>query len=98
MTYRHIVLFRIHEEITNLRVDEAIRQLESLVVQPGVASMYVARSLDGRKGRIIVEDATFDDANAFMVFRASQAHVAVAAEMAEISDWWVGDYERDLGP
>ena len=94
MTFRHIVLFRIHDNVTNHRVDDAILRLESLTDLPGVESMRIERSLDGRKGRIIVEDATFEDARAFTAFRASRAHVVVAAEMAEVSDWWVGDYEH----
>lgn len=93
MTYRHIVLFRIHDDVTNLRAEDAILRLESLTALPDVRSMRIERSLDGRKGRIIVEDATFDDATAFTAFRASRAHVAVAAEMAEICDWWIGDYQ-----
>lgn len=56
-------------------------------------SLVVAPSLDGRKGRIIVEDATFADVASFNAFRASPLHVAIGAEMAEISDWWVGDYQ-----
>jgi hypothetical protein len=91
--FRHIVLFRIHDEVAADRIDTAITRLESLGALPGVVSMRVERSLDGRKGRMVIEDATFANAAAFAAFRANRSHVDVAAEMAEISDWWVGDYE-----
>ena len=59
--------------------------------------MRIERSLDGRKGRMVIEDATFADAQAFAAFRSAPAHGAMAAEMAEISDWWVGDYQGYRG-
>jgi hypothetical protein len=93
VTYRHIVLFRIHDGVTNDRIAAAIAQLESLSTLPGMVSMRIERSLDGRKGRVVIEDATFVDAEVFAAFRAAPSHVAAAAEMAEISDWWVGDYQ-----
>ncbi|MEV8370910.1 Dabb family protein [Microbacterium sp. NPDC064584] len=90
--FRHIVLFRVYDEVSDDRIDTAITRLASLATLPGVVSMRVERSLDTRKGRMLIEDAMFEDARAFSAFRAHPAHVAVAAEMAEISDWWVGDY------
>ena len=54
--------------------------------------MRIERSLDGRKGRMVIEDARSVDAQACAASRSAPAHVAVAAEMAEISDWRVGDY------
>ena len=93
MGFRHIVLFRVHDDVANGRVATAISRLESLATLPGVESMRIERSLDGRKGRVVIEDVTFEDAAAFAVFRSAPPHVAVAAEMAEISDWWVGDYQ-----
>lgn len=93
MGFRHIVLFRVFDDVSNERVSEATGRLASLATLPGVESMRVERSLDGRKGLVLIEDATFVDAAAFASFRIAPAHVEVAAEMAEISDWWVGDYE-----
>jgi Stress responsive A/B Barrel Domain len=93
MSFRHVVLFRVHDGVSNERIAAAIGELEALGALPGVTAMRIERSLDGRKGRIIVEDATFSDAAAFAAFRASPPHLAVGREMAEISDWWVGDYE-----
>jgi len=93
VTIRHVVLFRVHDGVANSRVADAIEKLKSLGALPEVMSLFVAPSLDGRKGRLIVEDATFADAAALTAFRSAPAHIAVGAEMAEISDWWVGDYE-----
>ena len=95
MPYRHVVLFRVHDGVANSRVAHAIAQLESLATLPQVMSLFVAPSLDGRKGRVIVEDATFADAAAFTAFRTAPTHIAVGAAMAEISDWWIGDFEQD---
>ena len=53
----------------------------------------VERSLDGRKGRVLVEDGTFEDAAALEAFRASPQHAEVSARMSRISDWLVGDHE-----
>lgn len=92
MTYRHIVLFRVHDDVDEARGTEAVERLRSLGVLPGILSWQVELSLDTRKGRIIIEDATFADAAAFEEFRGHPRHSEVASEMAEISDWWVGDY------
>ncbi|GAA0492709.1 Dabb family protein [Microbacterium aurantiacum] len=92
MTYRHIVLFRVHDDVDDARVTEAISRLRSLDVLPGILSWRVEQSLDARKGRVIIEDATFVDALAFDAFRADARHTEIASEMARISDWWVGDY------
>ncbi|MEV7692872.1 Dabb family protein [Microbacterium sp. NPDC089189] len=89
---RHIVLFRVHDGVSSSRVTEAIDSLRSLAVLPGIVDWRVELSLDQRKGRIVVEDATFTDDEAFEKFRSHPAHVAVGQLMAEISDWWNGDY------
>lgn len=93
MTYRHIVLFRVYDSASATAVDSAIGSLQALSKLPVVEALRVERSLDGRKGRIIVLDATFGDRDAFDAYRADPRHVAVAAQLATISDWWVGDYE-----
>jgi len=98
VAFRHVVLFRVHDGIANERVSAAIESLQSLAGLPGVLAFVIARSLDARKGRIIVEDATFADAAASSAFRASPAHVAVAGQLAQISDWWIGDYEAREQP
>ncbi|MDT3346252.1 Dabb family protein [Microbacterium aquilitoris] len=92
MAYRHVVLFRIHDHVEEHDVARAIDRLRTLADLPGIIDWRIARSLDERKGRIVVEEATFESAEAFAAFRAHPRHEAVAAEMAEISDWWGGDY------
>ena len=92
MTYRHVVLFRIHDEPSDTEVQDAVRALRTLGDEMDVTAWTVELSLDSRKGRIIVEDATFADDAAFQGFRTHPAHIAVADRMARISDWWVGDY------
>lgn len=90
--YRHIVLFRVHDSVPDATVAEAVAALRALGALPGVMSWRVEESLDVRKGRVLVEDATFGDEAAFLEFRATPEHTAVAAAMAEIADWWNGDY------
>lgn len=92
MAYRHVVLFRIHDETPNRAVEDAVSALRALCDEIDADAWVVELSLDSRKGRIIVEDATFADESAFQAFRAHPTHVAIAAQMARISDWWVGDY------
>lgn len=90
--FRHIVLFRVHDGVPDDRVTEAIDALRSLGALPGVVSWRVERSLDARKGTLIVEDATFTDERAFADFRADPQHLRAGERMAKIADWWNGDY------
>ncbi|MCR2824237.1 Dabb family protein [Microbacterium sp. zg.Y909] len=92
MAYRHVVLFRVYDGTTPAQVSESIRLLRDLGRLPGVVSWRVERSLDDRKGTIIIEDAAFADRVAYEAFRAHPAHVAAANALSGISDWWVGDY------
>ncbi|WP_295820594.1 Dabb family protein [uncultured Microbacterium sp.] len=90
--FRHIVLFRVHDDISHDRVEEAIERLRSLASLPGVVEWRVELSLDARKGRVIVEDATFVDQDSFERFRLDPRHVHGAEAMSHIADWWNGDY------
>lgn len=92
--FRHIVLFRVRDEVTDPDVLSAIDALRALGSEPGVATWTIELSLDVRKGRIIVEDGTFVDADAFAAWRAGEAHRVLAERMSVISDWWVGDWEE----
>ncbi len=92
MSYRHVVLFRIHDDVTDERVTEAINTLRSLAVLPGIDEWRVELSLDQRKGRMVVEDATFASAADFEAFRADPDHIAAGELMSAVSDWWNGDY------
>lgn len=89
---RHVVLFRIHDDVDDSAVAEAVAQLRALSVLPGVASWRVEWSVDQRKGRVIIEDATFSSHEDFERFRLDPRHTAVGERMAKISDWWNGDY------
>jgi hypothetical protein len=93
VAFRHVVLFRIHDDVSDERVSKAMERFRSLADLPGVTALAVARSLDERKGRILVEDVTFLDEASFGAFRTSPAHLLVGTEMASISDWWIGDYD-----
>jgi hypothetical protein len=90
--FRHIVLFRVHDDVSDAELERAVSALRALGNEIKAVSWHVELSLDSRKGRVIVEDATFADAAAFDRFRAHPAHLAIADHMARISDWWVGDY------
>ncbi len=92
MSYRHIVLFRVFDDVSDARTSRAVTELRSLAELPCVQSWRVELSLDTRKGRVIVEDATFVDADDFEAFRVDPDHVRVAEAMSEIADWWNGDY------
>lgn len=93
--FRHVVLFRVRDDVADPDVSAAVDALRLLGAEPGVISWDVARSLDTRKGRVIVEDGTFIDRVAFEAWRAGDEHRRVAERMARISDWWVADWERD---
>lgn len=67
----------------------ALRELGGVV---DAKSWRVELSLDTRKGRVIIEEATFSDAESFELFRQHPKHIAVAESMAQLADWWVGDY------
>jgi hypothetical protein len=93
VSYRHIVLFRVHDDVSDADVQVAVeRTRAALAAAPGVVSAYVERSLDARKGRVVVEDVTFADAAAYEAFRSSREHDGVAAAWTELADWVVGDY------
>lgn len=89
---RHIVLFRMHNNASDAELEEAVSVLRALGDEVEAVSWHVELSLDSRKGRVVVEDATFTDAAAFQRFRAHPAHVSATETMSRISDWWVGDY------
>lgn len=90
--FRHIVLFRVHDDVSDTELERAVSALRALGDEIEVVRWNVDLSLDPRKGRVIVEDTTFADTAAFDRFRAHPAHLAIADHMARISDWWVGDY------
>lgn len=92
MAYRHVVLFRVRRGVPEAEVAELCAGLRALGGMPGILHWRVERSLDDRKGTILIEDATFADRDAFEAFRADPRHRAQTDAAAQIADWWVGDY------
>ena len=91
--YKHIVLFKIHDEVSAEVLQKALDLLLALGQDNSdILQWSVTMSLDTRKGRIIVEDAVFANQESFENFRASPKHSEASALMREIADWLVGDY------
>jgi hypothetical protein len=93
--FRHIVLFRIRDDVADESVTDAMSELRSLGDHAAISQWSIALSLDTRKGRILIEEGTFTSAAAFEVWRASLRHRRVAEHMAQIADWWVGDRHHE---
>lgn len=94
MPLRHIVLFRIRDGITEDQIAVAIEALAALSVIPGLIEWTVRRSLDERKGTMIVENALFENSDALAAFALHPQHAASAALLRTIADWWIGDYDE----
>jgi quinol monooxygenase YgiN len=92
MTYRHIVLFTLKPEVDATTEAEIMRRLEHLGGADGVQEWMIARSLDERKGVVIIENAAFRDEATFKTFRTSPGHREIGQFMRELADWVVGDY------
>jgi hypothetical protein len=97
VTFRHIVLLRVRSGTEDDAVDVAVRALEAALRLSAATSWQLAPSLDARKGRMIVEDVTFEDRASFELFRDSHEHRMAAALWSSVADWWVGDYEPGPG-
>lgn len=89
MTYRHVVLFQLHE---GTDADAAVAALEAARPRLGASRWTITTSLDTRKGTVVVEDSTFDDEASFQAWRASEQHLAAVAHLREVADWLVGDW------
>lgn len=91
---RHISLFRLHDDVDDAARYKALTMLRDLRhAVPGIMDWQVELSLDARKGQIIVQNSLFLDGTALQAYRASDKHKPVVRFMADISDWWIGDYE-----
>ncbi len=86
------MLFRVHDGVSAPDLDTAVSRLRALGAVAGGDRWRVELSADDRKGRVIVEDATFASAEAFERFREHPEHRETAELLATISDWLVGDY------
>lgn len=94
MAYRHVVLFRVHDDVPDDVVAEALRRLGALGEVPGVLEWTVRLSDDTRKGRVIVENALFESRDVIESFRVHPLHQESSDLLREIADWWIGDYEE----
>jgi hypothetical protein len=94
VTFRHIVLFRVRDDVGDPELSAALDALRALDATAGASAWRIELSSDSRKGRVIVEDATFASRDAFERFVALPEHRAVGKLMAALSDWWIGDYEE----
>lgn len=88
---RHVILFHLHD---GADADEALELLRSFR-PPGTLKWTIEKSLDERKGTVIVEDATFESQAALDAFRVSDDHAAAAEFMKANADWVVGDWRED---
>lgn len=85
---RHVILFRLRE---GADADRAVALLRSFG-PPGSLKWVIERSIDERKGIVIVEDSTFESQAALDAFRVSEEHAEAVAFMRENADWVVGDW------
>lgn len=90
--FRHVVLFRVRDDVADPEVSAAIELLRSLGDGTGILSWTVELSRDRRKGRVIVEDGTFSSDEAFDAWRAHSRHQKAAEHLSGIADWLVGDW------
>ena len=86
---RHVILFRLYDDADP---DEVLQRLRSLGDLPGLLAWRVERSLDERKGVVLVQDSLFASVAALQSFREAPLHVEVADFMSRHADWLVADY------
>jgi hypothetical protein len=93
MSYHHTVLFKFKPGTTERDIQKALQLLTDLGQDhQGLDSWAVHRSLDERKGVILIQESVFAGQEDFENFRSSQNHQEVSAFFREIADWWVADY------
>ncbi|HEY0889049.1 MAG TPA: Dabb family protein [Nocardioides sp.] len=91
MVLEHTVLFRLWP---GADPDEAIDVIDrARPDDPGVLSWRVSRSVDDRKGIVLLERAIFADRSTFERFLETPAHRSAGRYMAQCSDWLVADVE-----
>lgn len=91
--FRHILLFKLHADLTEDSVEKATSLLRILGQNNSeILEWKIEPSLDRRKGLVIVQNSLFVDKDAFERFRISDKHKTTAEHMSRISDWIIGDY------
>lgn len=90
---RHIILFKLYKNVGIDEETKAIQLLRALGTgDEEILEWRVEKSVDIRKGIVIVENGLFKDDRAYERFRKSDKHVEIVSFMGQISDWTVGDY------
>lgn len=90
---RHIVLFKLYENTTPVQQQEALNLLHKLGADnSNLLEWTITKSLDTRKGIILIENGLFADEDAYLEFQKSDKHFKVADYMKNIADWVVGNY------
>lgn len=92
MRYRHIVLIRFREEAPVGIAADAEALLRELGLRSEVLEWTIERSVDTRKGLVLVENALFASLDSFHAWRASREHSNVTDLLGQHADWLVGDY------
>ena len=91
--FRHIILFKIRDNVDNEKIDAAVHLLKQLGEgNEDILEWEVEKSLDSRKGIVIVENSLFTNKGALDAFSSSEKHKKVGEFMKQISDWLIGDY------
>lgn len=90
---RHIVFFIMRDGVGETQIKDALSRLQKLGHgRQGIKFWDVRRSMDSRKGNIIVQNSVYESLEDFEKFRKSKEHMQFAEFMKTISDWSVGDY------
>lgn len=90
---RHIVLFKVNNGVNETRIDDAIKLLKELGKDnTSIIQWTVEKSLDTRRGTIIIENFLFKSEEDLKTFRSFEKHIKTGEFMREISDWIIGDY------
>ncbi len=90
---RHILLFKLYAGVNSKKETKAIQLLRELGKgDNGILDWRVEKSIDIRKGIVIVENGLFKDEQSYERFRKSDKHLETVNFMRQISDWTVGDY------
>lgn len=95
MSFRHIVLTKLHDDVDDATRAQVVQLLTSLGKEPDVLYSKVNESIDARKGYVIITDAAFVDQAASESFKSSEAHTKAGEFVRDAADWWVGDYLED---
>lgn len=90
---RHVILFRLYPDADP---EEVLRRLRSLGDLPEPLAWRVERSLDERKGVVLMQDSLFASMSALQSFREAPEHVEVAAFLSRNADWLVADHLQEV--